>query len=253
MTPARDEESPVFVISCGSSAFHPYECDGLNGCIHCAHDVTEEHDPELCHLCNWNEDMDDETGQLRGRLRDTVAMLEQTRAERDAAVKAFQERCEKALEELTAAYRERDAAQRENAATYIELEKTKEALASERDRTNDLGVAVLELQTELEQVRSEGVCSQAEYYRLRAVADAARERVAAKRALEEADTTYANAYADECIEYSPGYDGPPLRSRLRRKEASWARDGAGERLERADDELDRATATLDARDQGEGA
>lgn len=35
-----------------SSNFHPYACDGPGKCVHCDRQVTLEHDPAACVLCD---------------------------------------------------------------------------------------------------------------------------------------------------------------------------------------------------------
>lgn len=40
----------------GPSNFHPYECDGPGRCIHCDQKHTSHHDPQICALCNFNEE-----------------------------------------------------------------------------------------------------------------------------------------------------------------------------------------------------
>lgn len=38
-------------IACSASDFHPYECDGPSGCIHCDRLEEPGHDPQTCELC----------------------------------------------------------------------------------------------------------------------------------------------------------------------------------------------------------
>jgi hypothetical protein len=40
---------------CDSSCLHPYECDGVDKCIHCRDEKTAEHDPDECWLCHWDD------------------------------------------------------------------------------------------------------------------------------------------------------------------------------------------------------
>jgi hypothetical protein len=42
---------------CGSSSFHPYECDGPGKCPHCDRTQREGHDPSVCALCDPGYDM----------------------------------------------------------------------------------------------------------------------------------------------------------------------------------------------------
>lgn len=37
---------------CGSSSFHPYECDGPGKCLHCDRNTGQGHDPRECALCD---------------------------------------------------------------------------------------------------------------------------------------------------------------------------------------------------------
>lgn len=37
---------------CGSSSFHPYECDGPGKCPHCDRREQPDHDPATCALCD---------------------------------------------------------------------------------------------------------------------------------------------------------------------------------------------------------
>ena len=58
-----------------ASNFHPFECGGTqNGCIHCEERVTDEHNPELCALCNFDDD--EETASLRSGLASALARAE---------------------------------------------------------------------------------------------------------------------------------------------------------------------------------
>lgn len=48
------------VIICTSENFHPYECrdEGNPGavCRHCAGIKDNEHDPDMCALCHWDDE-----------------------------------------------------------------------------------------------------------------------------------------------------------------------------------------------------
>lgn len=69
-----------------ASNFHPYECGGSEqGCIHCEELVTDEHDPELCALCNFDDDED--TASLRARVRAAEAERDEALAAAPPAVK----------------------------------------------------------------------------------------------------------------------------------------------------------------------
>lgn len=48
---------------------HPYECNSQT-CIHCRREFDGNHDPDLCMLCNFDDD--EERGELRARLRDAL-------------------------------------------------------------------------------------------------------------------------------------------------------------------------------------
>lgn len=43
---------------CMADDMHPYNCDGMFGgrCIHCEAVKSEDHDPDTCALCKWDEE-----------------------------------------------------------------------------------------------------------------------------------------------------------------------------------------------------
>lgn len=63
----------MMAMTCSSSNFHPFECEGTaGGCIHCLGEDTDDHDPMTCALCNHDDE--EHVAELRAELRAERAM-----------------------------------------------------------------------------------------------------------------------------------------------------------------------------------
>lgn len=65
---------------CGPAHFHPYECDS-SSCPHCQSERTDEHDPDVCRLCHWQDD-DEERCELRAMLAEARAEIRELKETR---------------------------------------------------------------------------------------------------------------------------------------------------------------------------
>jgi hypothetical protein len=62
------EGGPMMAMTCSSSNFHPFECEGAEGgCVHCIGEDTDDHDTMTCALCNYDDE--EHVAELRAELR----------------------------------------------------------------------------------------------------------------------------------------------------------------------------------------